>query len=128
MKPFLHVLIVFFFAFRSLSVISQNPIDSLRKEISKGLADTALANSYLSLSEAFASVSGDSMEFYTKKALDFIEANDQKIGKEEYKVFQRIKAGALNNLGYAEATKGNMEKAFGAYEKSLKLYEELKIP
>lgn len=110
------------------SAEDKKQIDSLNRIIdSPAIPDSSRANAYVSLSEILYISNLDTVDYLSEKAILIAERNlaKQNLADKEKKFFQKVIAGALNNLSYASNNRGDVAKALEYNEKSLKINREI---
>jgi tetratricopeptide (TPR) repeat protein len=124
MKERITHLCIFLLILLSLPSYAQDrAVDSLTVLLKNETTDTGRAILMGSLAEM---IEDDSTwRFYNGQALSIAEINIPTAKGTELKCFLRIKATALNNLGYGETTKGNLSSALEYYNRSLALEREI---
>lgn len=99
-------------------------IDSLKNLLKTKQHDTSKAYTLLYIAE---STNSDTVyRKYNQQALEIAEKNILTATGLELRTFLKIKASAFNNIGFDEATKGNLTIALNYYNQSLKIEQEIK--
>ena len=116
---------LFLILFSPLGVSAQEVnVDSLKILLQTEKHDTTRANVLLLIAES-SGEDGNWMD-YNSQALVLSEKNIPTAKGNSLKAFLRVKAGAYNNIGYDQTTKGNLASALNYYTKSLQIVQEIK--
>ncbi len=114
---------------QNFSVEEQHQIDTLNRIIYDITSyDTSKANAYLALAEILYVSNPDTIIPLCEKAKNIAETalkKTPKTDKKKIKALLKPLAGALNNIGYAFLTKGDVPKALEYYDKAKLISEKI---
>jgi len=112
---------------QSISPAEQRQVDSLNLIINSATShDTALASAYLGLSEILYVASLDTLLYLCEISKEIAEKNLLAKPSPPVKLsLQKSLAGALNNIGYVNGTKGNISKQLDYYKQALEINKEI---
>lgn len=118
---------LFYTAHAQFSTDQQAQIDSLNDLIKENTHDTTVAHAYLGLSEIMYVSNPDTLLFLGEKARSIAEKNLEKtaLNTREKKAFQRIRAKAINNIGFLHQFRGDYSMALEHFLTSLEIYQEI---
>jgi tetratricopeptide (TPR) repeat protein len=114
----------FYLAFSAAKLPAQDPaIDSLKLALKKAKHDTTRCSI---LNELVELTSDDEWPQLNEQLLALSESNFKKNSntKAEQNVYRKCYSGALFNVGFLYSMRGDLDKAIGYYERSLKMDEE----
>ena len=117
---------LFFFVFTTTAFSQYREIDSLFKIIGSQKNDLSNSKAYYELSEIYGDLDLDSMLLYCNKSIEVADKNLVNIKDEnERNNFLKVKAAAINNIGFYFRQKGAIALALDNFNKSLAIREQI---